>query len=68
MMLGATRPTVSVVAATLQQAGLIKYHRGRASPCSIASAWRRRRAGVLRVSVQLLEAVTPAAPAGASRR
>ena len=29
MMLGATRPTVSVVAATLQRAGLIRYHRGR---------------------------------------
>jgi CRP-like cAMP-binding protein len=29
MMLGATRPTVSVVAATLQKAGLITYHRGR---------------------------------------
>jgi len=29
MMLGATRPTVSVVAGTLQKAGLITYHRGR---------------------------------------
>jgi CRP-like cAMP-binding protein len=29
MMLGATRPTVSVVAGTLQRAGLITYHRGR---------------------------------------
>ena len=29
MMLGATRPTVSLVAATLQKAGLITYHRGR---------------------------------------
>ena len=28
MMLGASRPTVSVVAATLQRAALIKYHRG----------------------------------------
>lgn len=28
MMLGATRPTVSVVAGTLQRAGLIRYHRG----------------------------------------
>ena len=28
MMLGATRPTVTVVAVTLQRAGLIKYHRG----------------------------------------
>jgi CRP-like cAMP-binding protein len=28
MMLGASRPTVSVVAGTLQRAGLIKYHRG----------------------------------------
>jgi CRP-like cAMP-binding protein len=28
MMLGATRPTVSVVAGTLQKAGLITYHRG----------------------------------------
>ncbi len=29
MMLGATRPTVSLVAATLQRSGLITYHRGR---------------------------------------
>jgi len=29
MMLGATRPTVTVVAGTLQRAGLITYHRGR---------------------------------------
>jgi CRP-like cAMP-binding protein len=28
MMLGATRPTVTVVAGTLQKAGLIKYQRG----------------------------------------
>jgi CRP-like cAMP-binding protein len=28
MMLGATRPTVTVVAGTLQRAGLIAYHRG----------------------------------------
>ena len=28
MMLGATRPTVTVVASTLQKAGLIRYHRG----------------------------------------
>jgi len=28
MMLGASRPTVTVVAGTLQKAGLIKYHRG----------------------------------------
>jgi len=29
MMLGASRPTVSVVAGTLQKAGLIKYRHGR---------------------------------------
>jgi hypothetical protein len=28
MMLGATRPTVSIVAGTLQHAGLITYYRG----------------------------------------
>ena len=28
MMLGTTRPTVTVVAGTLQRAGLITYHRG----------------------------------------
>jgi CRP-like cAMP-binding protein len=28
MMLGATRPTVTVIAGTLQKAGLITYHRG----------------------------------------
>ena len=31
MMLGATRPTVTVVAGTLQRAGLITYHRGHVS-------------------------------------
>ena len=29
MMLGTTRPTVTVVAGALQKAGLIRYHRGR---------------------------------------
>src|SRR5258706_19754 len=29
MMLGTSRPTVTVVAGALQKAGLIKYHRGR---------------------------------------
>lgn len=29
MMLGASRPTVTIVASTLQRAGLISYHRGR---------------------------------------
>lgn len=29
MMLGASRPTVNIVAGTLQKAGLIKYHHGR---------------------------------------
>jgi Mn-dependent DtxR family transcriptional regulator len=28
MMLGASRPTVTIVASTLQKAGLITYHRG----------------------------------------
>jgi Mn-dependent DtxR family transcriptional regulator len=28
VMLGTSRPTVTVVASTLQKAGLIKYHRG----------------------------------------
>jgi CRP-like cAMP-binding protein len=44
MMLGVTRPTVTVVAITLQRAGLIKYHRGRHHP-------RRpeTRSGVLRM-------------------
>jgi Mn-dependent DtxR family transcriptional regulator len=31
MMLGVTRPTVTVIAGTLQRAGLITYHRGRIS-------------------------------------
>ena len=31
MMLGASRPTVTIVAGTLQKAGLITYHRGRVS-------------------------------------
>src|SRR5213075_885166 len=29
IMLGASRPTVTLVASTLQKAGLIRYHRGR---------------------------------------
>jgi CRP-like cAMP-binding protein len=43
MMLGASRPTVTVVASTLQKAGLITYHRGHVTivdgVCRYSSMW-----------------------------
>ena len=45
MMLGATRPTVTVVAGTLQRAGLIRYQRGR---ITIVDR-RETRGGIVRV-------------------
>jgi CRP-like cAMP-binding protein len=67
MMLGATRPTVTVVAGTLQKAGLITYHRGRvvivnrqkleAASCECYSATTR-----------MLKAVTSSQQASESKR
>ena len=36
MMLGATRPTVTIVAGTLQRPGLITYHRGQVTVLDLA--------------------------------
>ena len=47
MMLGSTRPTVTLVAGTLQKAGLIKYTTV-ASPSWTGRAWKRRPASAMR--------------------
>ena len=58
MMLGVTRPTVTVIAGTLQKAGLITYHRGR-----IAVVDREKLESAscecYRATVKLLDAVIP---------
>lgn len=57
MMLGATRPTVTVVAGTLQRSGLITYHRGRVT---IVDRHRLERASCecYRTATALVDAVT----------
>jgi CRP-like cAMP-binding protein len=57
IMLGTTRPTVTVVAGTLQRAGLIKYHRGHVT---ILDRHRLESAACecYQVATDLLEAVT----------
>ena len=57
MMLGATRPTVTVVAGTLQRTGLIRYHRGRVT---ILDGRRLEGASCecYRAATDLLDAVT----------
>jgi hypothetical protein len=66
MMLGASRPTVTVVAGTLQSAGLITYHRGR---ITIVDREKLEAASCecYRVSADLLKQVTSAAPNLATR-
>ena len=61
MMLGATRPTVTIVAGTLQRAGLITYHRGR---ITILDREKLESASCecYRVATNLLQAVTSARP------
>jgi CRP-like cAMP-binding protein len=61
MMLGATRPTVTVVAGTLQKAGLITYHRGRVT---ILDREKLESASCecYRVATTLLQAVTSVRP------
>jgi CRP-like cAMP-binding protein len=61
MMLGATRPTVTVVAGTLQKAGLITYHRGRVT---IRDRERLESASCecYRAATNLLQAVTAPRP------
>jgi CRP-like cAMP-binding protein len=62
MMLGATRPTVTVVAGTLQRAGLITYHRGH---LTILDRTRLEAASCecYRASRNLIRAVTQPKPA-----
>jgi len=57
MMLGATRPTVTVVAGTLQKAGLITYHRGRVTIVNRAKL-ERASCECYRAATELLLAVT----------
>ena len=61
MMLGATRPTVTVVAGTLQRAGLIEYHRGH-----VTIVDREKLEGAscecYRAATDLLKAVTDRTP------
>jgi CRP-like cAMP-binding protein len=63
MMLGATRPTVTVVAGVLQKAGLITYHRGRVA---IVDRERLEAASCecYAVTTRLLQAVTPGVALG----
>ena len=57
MMLGATRPTVTVVAGTLQKAGLITYHRGRVTVVDRAKL-EGASCECYRAATELLRAVT----------
>jgi Mn-dependent DtxR family transcriptional regulator len=61
MMLGAARPTVTVVAGTLQKAGLITYRRGKVT---IVDRKKLESASCecYRTATNLLEAVTSRAP------
>jgi CRP-like cAMP-binding protein len=47
MMLGTSRPTVTVVAGTLQKAGLIKYHRAMSRSSTVRTS-KRPRASVIK--------------------
>src|SRR5436309_7446162 len=57
MMLGAARPTVTVVAGTLQKAGLIKYRHGRVTIVD-RKALERASCECYRAATALLQAVT----------
>jgi CRP-like cAMP-binding protein len=59
MMLGATRPTVTVVAGTLQRAGLITYHRGHVTVLN-REKLEDASCECYRVATRLLHAVTSA--------
>ena len=66
MMLGTSRPTVTVVAGTLQRAGLIKYHRGRVT---VANRKNLEAASCecYRTATELLKAVTERSRVSAAR-
>jgi CRP-like cAMP-binding protein len=57
MMLGATRPTVTLVAGTLQRAGLITYHRGHVTIVD-RRGLERASCECYRTATSLLQAVT----------
>jgi CRP-like cAMP-binding protein len=61
MMLGATRPTVTIVAGTLQKAGLIAYHRGRVTVLNRVEL-ESASCECYRAATNLLKAVTSARP------
>src|SRR5258705_3733454 len=61
MMLGASRPTVSVVAGTLQRAGLIKYHRGHVTIVN-GAALEGASCECYRTTTDLLNRVTSSRP------
>jgi CRP-like cAMP-binding protein len=65
MMLGTSRPTVTVVAGTLQKAGLIRYHRGHVT---IVDREKLESASCecYRTATDLLKSVTAASGRGAS--
>jgi CRP-like cAMP-binding protein len=61
MMLGASRPTVTVVAGTLQAAGLITYHRGRVRILAREDL-ESASCECYRASKNLMETLTPGRP------
>jgi CRP-like cAMP-binding protein len=67
MMLGATRPTVTVVAGTLQKAGLITYHRGRVAVLD-REKLEAAACECYRVATKLLDAVTSPQPRASASR
>jgi CRP-like cAMP-binding protein len=63
MMLGASRPTVTVVAGTLQKAGLIKYHRGQVTIVD-GEALEEASCECYRTITEVLQRVTAGASSG----
>lgn len=67
MMLGASRPTVTVVAGTLQKAGLIKYKRGHLTILD-GDGLEDASCECYRAATELIESVTAARSRAATRR
>jgi Mn-dependent DtxR family transcriptional regulator len=67
MMLGASRPTVSVVAGTLQKAGLIMYHRGTVTILN-GAALEKASCECYRTATDLLNGVTSSSSGRARSR